>query len=74
MEAIKKEVYFDADGNIIRESHYDGNFSGVVSKVPIKIEVRLNRNTIDDMLEISRKIEALRNEHPFTEVHFIIEY
>ena len=71
----RKEVYYDRNtGKVNCEVMTREEKPRVSRKVPVVIEVKINKDNIDQMLEISKKVDELRNEHPFADTHFIIEY
>lgn len=70
----EKEVYYDRETGAVQRISYSEEKQGKTSrKLPLKIEVRLKRADLDDLLEVAEKVDALRNEYPFTDTHFIIE-
>mgnify|MGYP001028737934 CR=1 FL=1 len=70
----EKEVYYDRETGAVQRVSYSKDKQGKTSrKLPLKIEVRLKRADLDDLLEITKKVDALRNEYPLTDTHFIIE-
>ncbi|MCM1220639.1 MAG: hypothetical protein NC548_39740, partial [Lachnospiraceae bacterium] len=70
----EKEVYYDHEtGAVQRVSYSKKGSKKVIRKLPLKIEVRIRGTSINNMLEIAEKVDALRNEYPLTDTHFIIE-
>ena len=70
----EKEVYYGREhGEIQRISYSRDKDIKTVKKIPLKITIKLNRNDLDDLLEIAEKVDRVRNEYPLTDTHFIIE-
>lgn len=73
-ERKEKEVYYDHETGAVQRISFSKDKQGKTArKLPLKIEVRLKREELDDLPEIAQKVDALRNEYPFTDTHFIIE-
>ena len=69
----EKETYFDNDGRIKRQSFSTDKVGSPAMKVPIKIDVIVKNTSLDELPEIVRKVDVIRNEQPLTEARFIIE-
>ena len=69
----EKEIYFDDNGRIKRQSFSTEKVGSPAMKVPIKIDVIVKKSSLDELPEIVRKVDAIRNEQPLTEARFIIE-
>ncbi len=52
----EKEVYYDRETGAVQRVSYSKDKQGKTSrKLPLKIEVRLKRADLDDLLEITKK-------------------
>ena len=69
----EKEIYYDKKGGITRRSFSKESTKGTAMKVPIKIKVIVKKDSLDELPEIARKVDELRNEQPLTEVHFVVK-
>lgn len=70
----EKEVYYDQETGAVQRVSYSKDKHGKTArKLPLKIEVRLKGAHLDDLPEIAQKVDALRNEYPFTDTRFVIE-
>lgn len=69
-----KEIYCGREGEGIQKITYskDENIKSVISKMPLKVTIKLGMHELDCLTEIAEKVDKLRNEH-FTDVHFIVE-
>lgn len=70
LEAVER--YYDTDGNLICESRKKNtDESGLQMKVPIKVEVYMDN--AKHLLEISKKVDELRNGQPYVEARYVID-
>lgn len=69
-----KEIYFGKEEGKIQRITYskDENIKSVISKMPLKVTIKLGMHELDFLTEIAEKVDKLRNEH-LTDVHFIVE-
>ena len=69
----EKEIYYDKEGNVKCATFSKEKIGKCAMKIPIKVEVRMGEEGLDRLEEITRKVDELRNGHPLTETHFIID-
>ncbi len=72
----EKEVYFDEKGRKQRISYSKDAVEKTAMKKPLKIDVVVKNGkaiTTEELKEIMKKVDAIRNEQPLTEAHFIIK-
>ena len=72
----EKEVYYDEEGRILRTSYAKERIGKPAMKKALKIDVIVEKGSLitsEELREVMRNVDEIRNEQPLTEAHLIIK-